>query len=190
MLNPDAALVQQAAAGDQQAFATLYTRYQRSVYGVIWQLTRDDEVAADLAQETFVRAWQGLPQLRKKTAFGGWLRMIATNLVRDRARRQRPEVSLSSGDTERENRELELPDPSPSVEDRLVRAQKQELVQQAVLRLPEAQRLVVVMHHFEGLPVAEIARELQVPLGTVLSRLARGREALRRRLAPYLENEA
>jgi RNA polymerase sigma-70 factor (ECF subfamily) len=189
MLNPDAALVQRAASGDQQAFSALYTRYQRAIYGVIRQMTGDEDVAADLTQEAFVRAWRALPRLRETEAFGGWIRTIATNLVRDRARRQRPEVSMT-GATEDDERDFDAPDLSPSVEDQLAQSQQRQLIQQAVLRLPEPQRIVVIMHHFEGVPVADIARELGVPLGTVLSRLARGREALRRRLAPYLENGA
>ena len=186
MLNADAGLVQRARQGDAEAFAALYARHQRTIYSLIRHLTADQEAAADLTQETFVKAWHALPRLRTDVAFGGWLRIIATNLVRDRGRRARPEVLMT--DTGSEDSESPEPaDGGPTMEQQYSLTQHQRVVREAVGKLPEPQRLVVVMHHFEEQPVADIARELELPLGTVLSRLARGREALRRRLGAYVE---
>jgi len=133
-----------------------------------------------------VKAWHGLPRLRAEVAFGGWLRIIATNLVRDRSRRRKPEV-LMTDSADEDGAAPEAVDDDPSPGDQYLLSQQQLLVRNAVSRLPEPQRLVVVMHHFEDRPVAEIADELGVPLGTVLSRLARGRDALRRRLGAAVE---
>jgi RNA polymerase sigma-70 factor (ECF subfamily) len=186
MMNVDAALVQQARQGDQQAFAALYARHQRTIYSLIRHLTADPEAAADLTQDTFVKAWHGLPRLRADVAFSGWLRIIATNLVRDRGRRRKPEVLMTDSAND-DGSVPETADESPAMTDQLILSEQQWAVRNAVSRLPEPQRLVVVMHHFEDMPVAEIAAELGVPLGTVLSRLARGRDALRRRLGAAVE---
>jgi len=186
MIHPDAALVQRARQGDAQAFSALYARYQRTIYSLIRHLTADQETAADLTQEAFVKAWHALPRLRADVAFGGWLRIIATNLVRDRGRRGKPEVVMSDT-AEDEGQQREAVDDGPTLDQQLILSQQQRLIRDAVGRLPEPQRLVIVMHHFEDKPVADIAAELGLPLGTVLSRLARGRDALRRRLGPYVE---
>lgn len=185
MTTPDALLVERARQGDQQAYALLFTRYQRTIFSLIRHLTSDEEAAADLTQETFVKAWHALPRLRTEHAFGGWLRIIATNLVRDHGRRRKPEVTLTPGFDEN-GPEREAADEGPGPEEQLALRQHQTVIREAVARLPEPQRVVVIMHHFEDLPVADIATELSIPLGTVLSRLSRGREALRRRLGPYL----
>jgi len=150
------------------------------------RLTGDEEVAADLTQETFVKAWRALPRLRESQAFGGWLRIIATNLVRDHSRRRKPERAMTDESAE-EGVELDPADGAPSAADHLAQQASYRAIREAVGRLPEPQRLVIVMYHFEDKPVAEIAADLGIPLGTVLSRLARGREALRRRLKPYVE---
>lgn len=186
MRNPEANLVEQAKKGDQEAFALLFQRHQRVIYSLIRHLTADEEAAADLTQECFVKAWHALPRLRTTCAFGGWLRIIATNLVRDHSRRRKPERTMTDNTTE-DSPELEAVDEGLSLDDNLVLTEHQNAIRQAVARLPEPQRTVVVMHHFEDVPVAEIAQQLGIPLGTVLSRLSRGRETLRRRLKPYVE---
>lgn len=187
MGSPDAHLVTLAQAGDEQAFAVLYRRYARTVYSLARHLLGDDERAMDVTQEVFVKAWQALPRLREADALPSWLRIITTNIVRDHGRRRKPEVTMTDQESEDSPR-VEVADGSCAVADSLIHEEIRRAVREAVVRLPEPQRIVIIMHHFEDRPVAEIAAELRLPLGTVLSRLARGREALRRRLAPHLEN--
>lgn len=186
MTHSDATLVERAQQGDPHAFALLYQRHQRPIHSLLRHLTGDEETAADLTQETFVKAWKGMPRLRANAAFAGWLRIIATNLVRDRSRRRRPDSTLTDL-TSADGPEFEVADDRPPLHEEMAVGQHQRQVREAVARLPEPQRLVIVMHHLEDLPVADIATRLEIPLGTVLSRLARGREALRRRLGPYVE---
>ncbi|MHB8993784.1 MAG: RNA polymerase sigma factor [Armatimonadota bacterium] len=186
MIYSDATLVERAQQGDQQAFAALYQRHQRPIHSLIRHLTGDDEAAADLTQETFVKAWNGMTRLRANNAFGGWLRIIATNLVRDRSRRRRPETNLTDA-TPEGGPEFDVADDGPGPHDDVTVQQHQKHIREAVARLPEPQRLVIIMHHLEDIPVADIATRLEIPLGTVLSRLARGRDALRRRLGPFVE---
>ncbi len=178
-------VVAKAQAGDQRAFGTLYSQYGRVIYSIIRHMIGNEETAADLAQETFIRAWRSLPRLQEPKAFGGWLRMIALNLTRDWVRADRPTEPLDGENDEEMARQWADDEAGPA--DRLRTSEQQRQVTEAVHRLNEDQRLVIVMHHLEGKPVAEIGRELGIPVGTVLSRLARGREALRIKLAPYVE---
>lgn len=143
----------------------------------------DDETAADLTQETFIKAWRSLPLLKEPAAFGGWLRTIALNLTRDHVRGHRPTEPLESDDDENPR---QWADDGPGPDEQMATGERQTHIREAVMRLNEEQRTVVVMHHLEGVPVAEIASELGIPVGTVLSRLARGRDALKRKLLPYL----
>ena len=186
MGSPDAQFVTMAQAGDEQAFAVLYRRYVRPVYSLARHLLGDDERAMDVTQEVFLKAWQGLPRLRDPGALPSWLRIITTNIVRDHGRRRKPEVTMTDDQTD-DGRQREVVDRAPPVTDGLIQEESRQMVRDAVLRLPEPQRVVVIMHHFEDRPVADIAAELGLPLCTVLSRLARGRDALRRRLAPHIE---
>jgi len=178
-------LVEKAREGDHRAFGRLYTQYARLIYSIIRHMVGNEEAAADLTQETFIRAWRSLPRLDEPKAFGGWLRTIALNLTRDSLRGNRPTESLEANDGREMPRQWADARAGPA--EQLESAEQQRQVTAAIQRLNEDQRLVIVMHHLEGKAVAEIGRELGIPVGTVLSRLARGREALRIKLAPYVE---
>jgi len=179
-------LVEKARAGEKRAFNALYRQYAPVVYSLARHMMRDDEAAADVTQETFVRAWRALDSLNDPQAFGGWIRMIALNQVRDWARAHRPTGSLDADSADQVPRQWA--DESIGPAEQLEISEQQQQVRDAIARLGEDQQVVVVMHHLEGKPVADISRELGIPLGTVLSRLARGREALRRKLAPHVED--
>ncbi len=185
------ALVAQAQTGSLEAFEALYRAHQSGLYTFILSQVREAEMAADLTQQTFVRAWEGLPRLRATGAFRGWLHQIAANLVRDEVKsgRARLEVSTSALRPEADDPEIEFPASEPQPEEVALSRELQGQVRAALAQLPAEQRAAVVMHHLEGLPVAEIARLLGVRPGTVMSRLSRAREALRQRLARYVEVE-
>ncbi|MGD9497710.1 MAG: RNA polymerase sigma factor [Armatimonadota bacterium] len=171
--------VEAARQGDQRAFEALFRDHKDAVYSMALHFARDPEVAADVTQEVFVRAWERLPRLREPAAFGGWLRAMALNLVRDHFRRSHDADSVDEVGPVADRGD----GPSALVE----QAERDRAVRQAVLALPEHQRVVVAMHHLEGMSVNDIAASLDVPKGTVVSRLARGRNALRTRLAPYID---
>jgi RNA polymerase sigma-70 factor (ECF subfamily) len=182
------ALVAEAQAGSLEAFEVLYRRLQPGIYAFVRGQVREAELAADLAQQTFVRAWESLPRLRKAGAFVGWIHRIAVNLVRDEAKsgRARLEVAasaLAEGDPALTR--AAVADPQP--EQALASAELRQAVRAALAALPAEHQAVVVMHHFEGMSVAEIAGVLKVRPGTVMSRLARAREAMRRHLSPFVE---
>jgi RNA polymerase sigma-70 factor (ECF subfamily) len=181
--------VRRAQSGSVEAFEDLYRAHQAGIYTFIRSQVREPELAADLAQQTFVRAWESLPRLREAGAFRGWLHRIATNLVRDEVKSGRARLEVVASVLE----DSDLAEMAGSDEDTLVRtvvaAELRQQVRAALGALPAEQRQAVVMHHLEGMPVAEIAQAMGVRPGTVMSRLARAREALRGRLSRYVEAE-
>lgn len=181
-------LVAEAQAGSSAAFETLYRVHRAGIYTLLRHLVRDPELAADLTQQTFVRAWESLSRLRHPGAFRGWLHRIALNLVRDEAKagHTRLEVTEAAlGSAPGSAREGRGGGANPQAE--VLSSELRKVVQAALAALPAEQRAVVVMHHLEGMSVDEIARVVGVRPGTVMSRLARAREAMRERLRPYLE---
>ena len=183
----DPKLVERAQKGDRAAFSRLFNQYVRLIFSIIRHMVRNDDIAEDLTQDTFVKAWDGLPGLEEPKAFGGWLRTIATNVTRDYIRGKKDTEPLEDNTDDDPPKQWAHSGPGP---DAVVESEEtQDSVRDAILRLSEHQRIVVTMHHLEGKPVADIADELDVPVGTVLSRLARGRDALKRMLAPYVEEQ-
>jgi RNA polymerase sigma-70 factor (ECF subfamily) len=175
------ALVRQAQSGSLPAFEQLFRAHERRIYSLALRMVGDVAAAEDLTQDTFVRAWENLRSLRHEGAFAGWLRRIALNLIWDYIRRRSPTEEL------RDDVADDLPDQGAPAEQVLAESSLAKKVQAAVMGLPEHQRVVVAMFYWEDMPVNEIARALGIARGTVISRLARGREALRRRLGPTLE---
>lgn len=173
--------VHAARRGDERAFEGLFRAYQGAIYALVLHFVGDPELAADLTQDVFVRAWEKLGRLREPEAFGGWLRALATNIVRDHFRTARQTEPLD--ESAPIVAETEEPPEQAATHER------ERAVRAAVLELPEHQRTVVVMHHLEGKRVDDVAAELGLPKGTVVSRLARGREAMRRKLARFVDEE-
>ena len=163
-----------AQQGDRQAFGELVRRHRAGVVNVVYRRCGEAAVAEDAAQEAFLRAWQNLDRYNPRFAFRNWVYRIALNVAVDALRRERPTTDV---DTE----PLVSGDESP--EARVERHQQAEQVQRAVLGLPPASRAVLVLREFEALSYQEIADALDIPLGTVMSRLNYARNQLRRTLA-------
>ncbi len=145
---------------------------------MVYRMCGDANLAEDAAQEAFIRAWKHLPNYQPRSPFRNWLYRIATNAARDTLRRERETVDVD---------DLPLAAPSVGPEEAVERTERGERVQQAVLALPEASRTVLVLREYEGLSYKEIADTLNIPIGTVMSRLNYARKRLRESLAPYLE---
>ena len=182
-------LVAAAREGDVAAFERLFRAHHVSIYNLMVHMVGDRAEAEDLTQATFVRAWEQLSRLRSVEAFTVWLRHLGRNLALDHLRRRAVRQQRSS-DEQQEASGREPIDVSANSQPEAVvaRQERSAAVHAAVQSLPEHQRETIVLHHFEGLPVAEVARILGVRPGTVLSRLARGREALRHKLASLVES--
>jgi len=178
-------LVARARAGDAGAFEVLYRSLQAGIYSFIRCQVREAELAADLTQQTFVRAWESLPRLRQDGAFVGWLHRIAANLVRDEVKSGRARLEIAASDAADDPAARQTPSPGP--EESAISQDLRSAVWAALGDLSPEQRGAVIMHHMEGMSVTEIARTMKCRPGTVMSRLARAREALRKKLSSYVE---
>ena len=189
MEQTDATLVQRTLRGETAAYNVLVQRYQRQVYNLAYRMVGSAEDAGDMVQETFLRAYGALASFRQDASFLTWLYKIASNLCIDhlRARKSKPALSL---EVELEEGREPAADRFGSPEDTVVRGAVGEIVQKAVMNLPERYRVVVVMRHLQGMSVEEIATQLGLPSGTVKTHLFRAREMLRERLRPVLDMEA
>lgn len=178
MSNSELDLVRRAKAGDENAFGALFSQYQDVMYRVAYHFTGSGDAAADVTQDTFVKAWEKLPGLRNDLAFGGWLRSILLNVARDALRSRRPETHIEDDPRGAEG----VVDEQAQTAEEIARQDFDAAVRRAVMTLPEHQRAVVVMHHLEGMSVEEMMDVLSLPKGTVISRLARGRDLLKKKL--------
>jgi RNA polymerase sigma-70 factor (ECF subfamily) len=178
----DAALLAASQKGDQQAFGELVLRYQRAVHRLAWSLTRNDSDADDLAQETFVRAWGAIGRFELGQPLYPWLARIVTNQAFSlfRHRKRRPETSIEPLLEAGQQWGVE-DDPAEhsagSERDAQLRACFGELQ-------PEHQA-VLALRAVQELAYDEIAKALNIPIGTVMSRLSRARAELKRRLAEH-----
>lgn len=178
VLEAERDLIGRAQAGDRWAFGELVRLHREGVVNVVYRMCGDGHLAEDAAQEAFIRAWKHLPKYRPYAPFRNWLYRIATNVARDVLRRERETVDVE---------QLPLATSRAGPETSLVRAQRGERVRAAVLALPEASREALVLREYEGLSYREIADTLDIPIGTVMSRLNYARKRLGEMLAPYLE---
>lgn len=181
-------IVAEARKGDPGAKETIVRVHYRHIHGLISRLVRDQEEAADLTQETFLRAFLRLDELKIPASLSWWLRSIATNLCRESYRRRYRLRSLlfSRGgeNTQKDGDAWEPVDESLSPEDAAVRAEMRRRVRTALRSLPPDQKEVVLLHHVQGVRVEDIARLVGCPVGTVKSRLSRGRARLSAELQP------
>lgn len=176
----DEALVSAALDGDPAAFPELVERWWRPVYRTSWRLVGHSEDAQDLTQEAFLRAYAALSHFDPQYRFGGWITRIATNLCLNfRRRRARASVVGPSSDAADAYFER-LPDDGDEVspEEQAADGELGAQLWQAVEALPDDYRTVIVLRHVTELSYEEIAETLQLPMGTVKSRLARARRML------------
>jgi RNA polymerase sigma-70 factor (ECF subfamily) len=139
----------------------------------------DAQVAEDAAQETFIQAWLHLASYRSQSSLRNWLYRIAVNAATDMLRREKRILPTALED-------LQLSDPKPGPEAVFSQEERIALVKKAVLSLPDACRAVLVLREYEGLSYHEIADALEIPVGTVMSRLNYARKVLRERLEQSL----
>jgi RNA polymerase sigma-70 factor (ECF subfamily) len=185
----DLELVRRTKSGDVQAFEELFNRYQKRVYNLVYRILSDENDAADLTQEVFVRVFHSIGRLRAEEAFFTWLKTVTVNVCRDYMRRRPPRtesldatMQIDDGDIQRD-----IADQSAGPEKILLSQDRQRMVQKAVSSLSDDHRLVVVLHHIDGMDVSDIAKMLGSPVGTIKSRLARARDELKRKLGAYVE---
>ncbi len=181
-ISTDTVLVTRAQRGDPAALSELVSKYQDRVYNVCYRMCRNHADALDLTQSAFLRAIEALPRFEVRATFFTWLYRIAVNvtLSHHRSRSRRPTLSLRHFDDEN-GREFDPPDQNTEQEPSQAaqQAELHERLEAALAQLDDEFRAAVVLRDVEGLDYAAIADVLEVPIGTVKSRIFRGRSMLR-----------
>jgi RNA polymerase sigma-70 factor, ECF subfamily len=181
-VDPDRALVDEARKGNQEAFADLVRRYQARVYNMALASTANEADAEDAAQEVFVKVFRGLGSFRGESTFRTWLYRVAVNVFRSEATKRRQGrwfgwLTRRADDGDADGGDLLDTLPAPGSLEAAV--MDRDAIDRALRRLPSDLRIAVALRDVEGLEYKEIADVLRVPIGTVMSRIARGREKLR-----------
>jgi len=183
-------LVARARRGDLAAYDELIKRYQERIYATIYHMTSNHEDANDLAQESFLKAYQALKSFKGGSSFYTWLYRIAVNKTINflKQRKNRQHMSLNDIDFQAEHD----PDLVALVSDKTPRREAgltelQEKLNAALLKLSEPHRLVVILHDVQGLSHEEIAKVMECNIGTVRSRLFYARQQLQGYLVDYLK---
>jgi len=174
----DYELVKAALNGDEKAFARLLTRYKDAIYFMLLKMVNNRSDAEDLTLEAFGKAFKSLHQYSPTYAFSTWLFKIASNNCIDFLRKKKGvHVSIENND-QNESEPIKLKSKDPDPEERLMRQQKAILLRTVVRRLKPRYQILVELRYFREFSYEEIAKELDLPLGTVKAQLFRAREML------------
>jgi len=193
MTRSDVQLMLDVKAGDEQSFSLLLHRYRTPLVNFLYRMVRSREQAEDLAQEVFIRVYRAREEYVPSAKFTTWLFRIATNLalnsLRDH-RHQKLEVSMDAplvADAEDgDEKPFEVADKHPTIEQEMVEEDRKKMIRRAIEKLPEKQRAAVLLHKYQELDYAEIAKILTVSESALKSLLFRAYETLRVELAPLV----
>ena len=184
------ALIERCKRQDPQAFGQIVDAYQNRVYGFVKRMVLDAEEASDIAQEVFVRAFQSFGRFDGRSSVRTWLFRIAYNLCVDRARRhQRAPLETRIEATYTEDEPLEIADTRWNPETSVLNDELMSAAEAAIGSMSEKLRSVLLLHDQQDLAYDEIAKLLELPIGTVKSRLFLARAHMQNALRPYLLSE-
>lgn len=172
----ESSLIKRATEGDNEAFESLMSAYERKVYALCLRMMGNRQDGEDAAQEAMVRIWQKLPQYRGEAAFSTWVYRVTasacTDAIRKRSLRAQPSLEAMREEG------FEPQDGAPTPQQALESAERREAMRRAIAGVPEQMRSVFLLRDVHGLSVEETARVLHVSSGTVKSRLSRAREKI------------
>ena len=175
-------IIRKVLGGDANAFEELVLRHEKTVYNIALRMTGSEDDAADMTQETFIKAYNNLSSFKSDSKFSTWIYRITTNVCLDflRAKSRRPQVSLTVADADDDSfeQQLEIPDPADDPEQQLMKKLSMQSLNDGLRRLPDKQRQILVMRELGGLSYAEIGKALSLEEGTVKSRIFRARKNL------------
>jgi RNA polymerase sigma-70 factor (ECF subfamily) len=180
--------VRAVLGGDKQAFNRLVLLYQARIYNLAYNYVKAEEEAKDVAQDIFVTAYKALPKLRDDTKFGAWLYQIGINHCRNRYKKLKRRGYFTQKSIDDENAPVHL-EGGESPEQSLEKKRTIKLVRDTIAQMNEAEREVLVLRDLQGLPYDEISEILEVPLGTVKSKLNRARLNLKNKLKQVYLND-
>jgi RNA polymerase sigma-70 factor (ECF subfamily) len=186
----DAKLIHRALRGDQFAYKQLMKKYHDPIFNVIYRIVHDKQQVEDLTQETFVKAFASLKNFNEEYAFSTWLYKIATNSSIDYIRKKK--LNTFSIDKpiamEESDYSFELPDTTYQPDKNIIQKQQSKLIEDAIEKLPEKYKRVIILRHSEERDYAEIAKMLKLPIGTVKAHIFRARELLNKYLRDKVHN--
>ena len=184
----DKKLVERVQKGDKGAFDLLVLKYQHKIVNLVMRYVRDPELALDIAQEAFIKAYRALPRFRGDSAFYTWMYRIAVNTAKNHlaAQRRRPmDVELDMQDPEQYDLHAKLKE-TDTPEGVTLSNELQETVERAIAALPEDLRTAIILRELEGMSYEEIAQTMECPVGTVRSRIFRARDAIGKKIGSLL----
>lgn len=181
----DIDIAQKAGSGDKAAFAQLFEKYKTFVWNVAYRMTYDFDEAEDLTQEVFIKVWENLNSFRGDSAFSTWIYRITVNQTLNRITRKPAIVNnISEGPLNQVDRELFMrQNPAASIDD----FETERMLNNLLARINPERRIAIILYEIEGLSYEEIAGATKAPIGTVRSRIARGRKELEE-MAALLES--
>ena len=182
----DSKLVKRVQKGDKGAFDLLVLKYQHKIVNLVMRYVRDPELALDITQEAFIKAYRALPRFRGDSAFYTWMYRIAVNTAKNHlaAQRRRPmDVDLDLQDPEQYDLHAKLRE-TDTPEGLTLGRELKETVERAIAALPEDLRTAIILRELEGMSYEEIAQTMECPVGTVRSRIFRARDAIAKKVGP------
>ncbi len=185
--DPDAELVDRWQAGDTSAFETLVRRHERRVFGLVMRMLGDRQEAEDVAQEAFLSLHRHGRRFRREARFSTFVYRVAANAALNRRRSLGRKRAREKALALRQDAGFDLPSSPRDPEDATAGGQIQAQVQEALLQLSEDLRAAIILYDIEGQSYGDIAKALQIPEGTVKSRIHRARNALREHLRPLAQ---
>ena len=182
----DKKLVKRVQKGDKGAFDLLVLKYQHKIVNLVMRYVRDPDLALDITQEAFIKAYRALPRFRGDSAFYTWMYRIAVNTAKTHlaAQRRRPmDVELDLQDPEQYDLHAKLKE-TDTPEGVTLSNELKEIVERAIAALPEDLRTAIILRELEGMSYEEIAQTMECPVGTVRSRIFRARDAIAKKVGP------
>ncbi|MCP4301809.1 MAG: RNA polymerase sigma factor RpoE [Gammaproteobacteria bacterium] len=180
----DKKLVKRVQKGDKGAFDLLVLKYQHKIVNLVMRYVRDPELALDITQEAFIKAYRALPRFRGDSAFYTWMYRIAVNTAKNHlaAQRRRPmNVELDLQDPEQYDLHAKLKE-TDTPEAITLSNELRDTVERAIAALPEDLRTAIILRELEGMSYEEIAQTMECPVGTVRSRIFRARDAISKKV--------
>jgi RNA polymerase sigma-70 factor (ECF subfamily) len=184
----DQKLVERVQKGDNGAFDLLVLKYQHKIVNLVMRYVRDPELAQDITQEAFIKAYRALPRFRGDSAFYTWLYRIAVNTAKNHlaAQRRRPmDIELDLQDPEQYELHAKLKE-TDTPEGITLSNELMEIVERAIAALPEDLQTAIILRELEGMSYEEIAQTMECPVGTVRSRIFRARDAISNKVGSLL----
>lgn len=181
-------LIRRSLDGDNEAFARLVAIYQHKIYNIAYRFFNNSFDAQDVAQETLIKIYRALGSYQIGRSFGSWVYMITINTCRDLAKQRKRHPVVSLDDEEKVHISAVLSDDGPSPEKSYLDEEAEQLLKKMISELPEIYREVIILREIAGLRYEEISDGLQISLGTVKSRINRGRLLLREKILKSREH--